>query len=136
MNKPAVVQFEITGQDSAALQRFYSGLFGWEIHPTTTPGYGRVRPGAQGISGAIGGSWEGGAGQLTVFVEVTNLHEALSRAAELGGQVIGGLQAVPQTGMTFAYVADPAGHVVGLSQGLQRGNDILWSNWDSHARRE
>src|SRR5262249_1940703 len=103
---------------------------------TFTPGYGRVRPGEQGIPGGIGSRCDAEAGQVTVFVEVDCLQETLARAEDNGGTVIAAPQALPQTDITVAYIADPEGHVIGLSQGLQRGNDILWSNWESHVHRE
>jgi len=51
MAKPKVVQFEITGKASATLQRFYAGLFGWEMQQTGTPGYGRVLAEAEKLGG-------------------------------------------------------------------------------------
>ena len=39
MHKATIVQFEITGADSQALQRFYRLLFGWQLRDTPTPGY-------------------------------------------------------------------------------------------------
>jgi predicted enzyme related to lactoylglutathione lyase len=130
MNGPAVVQFEITGKDSAALQRFYARLFDWEIHQTGTPSYGRIRAAENSIPGAIGASWDGGAGLATVLVEVANLQETLVRAKELGGQVMSARHEVPQAGVSFAYVADPEGHVIGLAQGLQRSNERFWGDGD------
>jgi predicted enzyme related to lactoylglutathione lyase len=135
MATPAVVQFEITSKDSAAVQCFYASLFGWEMVQTSIPGYGRVRAGEKGITGAIGAGGNGGAGQVTVFAEVDNLQETLSRVEELGGTVIGAPRELPQTDSTVAFVADPEGHVVGLSQGLQRANEIYRSLRASHARR-
>jgi predicted enzyme related to lactoylglutathione lyase len=66
MAKPAVVQFEITGKDSAALSRFYASLFGWEIQTTATPGYYLVGANEKGIPGGIGPSRDGGSGRLTL----------------------------------------------------------------------
>jgi uncharacterized protein len=140
MAKPTVVQFEITGKDSAALRRFYASLFGWEMQQTGTPGYSRVLANTSGIPGAIGNSWDDRPGQVTFYVEVANLEEALADAEEFGGKIVGprfGGQIsdavkrltagdwtwyeVLQAGIRFAFVADPEGHVVGLSQGLHRG---------------
>jgi predicted enzyme related to lactoylglutathione lyase len=120
MPTPTVVQFEITGRDGDALSRFYARLFGWEMQETGTPGYYRVVANDMGISGAVGPSWDGGPGQVTVLVEVADLQETLSRAEALGGTRCGEPHEVPKAGLTFTYVTDPEGHVVGLAQGLQR----------------
>jgi predicted enzyme related to lactoylglutathione lyase len=119
--KPAVVQFEVTGKDSADLKRFYAILFGWEMHESPiTPGYYRVGADEPGIPGGIGPSQDGGAGWVTFFVEVDDLQEHLSRAEELGGTIVRPPKEVPQAGLTFAFVADFEGHVVGLTHGLRR----------------
>jgi predicted enzyme related to lactoylglutathione lyase len=129
-----VVQFEITGRDSVALRRFYAILFGWTMRTTGSLAYSRVLSDDAGIPGAVGDSWDGGPGQATIVVEVDNLEGTLDLAEVLGGKAIGasatrdGQKAewrgryyeVPQTGIRFAYVADPDGHVVGIAQGLQR----------------
>jgi predicted enzyme related to lactoylglutathione lyase len=119
MATATVVQFEITGRDGEALNRFYAGLFGWEMQRTGTPGYCRVVASETGISGAVGPSWDDGPGQVTVLVEVADLQETLSRAAELGGTSCGKPHEVPQASLAFTYIADPEGHVIGISQGLQ-----------------
>ncbi|MBV8715264.1 MAG: hypothetical protein JO020_20860 [Chloroflexi bacterium] len=138
MSTPAVVQFEITGADSANLQRFYGSLFGWQANPTGTPGYARILGSQSGIPGAIGPSWDGGRGQLTVYVEVPDLQQTLAHAEQLGGRVIGApsedarrvkrvaqwspelrAHVVPGAGISFSFVADPEGHVVAVSQGLE-----------------
>jgi predicted enzyme related to lactoylglutathione lyase len=119
MKTPAVIQFEITAADGAALQHFYAGLFDWPIQQTGTPGYGRVPPTAGGIPGAIGPSWDGGVGHLTIYVEVDDLDATLAGAVELGGTLVGAPIAKPEANLRFAFVADPAGHVIALAQGLQ-----------------
>jgi predicted enzyme related to lactoylglutathione lyase len=121
MAKPAVVQFEVTGKDSATLKRFYGILFGWEMHESpVTPGYFRVEADEPGIPGGIGPSQNGEVGWVTFFVEVDDLQAHLSRAEELGGTIVGPPKEVPQAGLTFAFVADPEGHVVGITHGLRR----------------
>jgi predicted enzyme related to lactoylglutathione lyase len=128
MDKPKIVQFEITGRDSAGLQRFYKSLFGWEMQGR--PGYGRTAASETGLPGAVGGTrsgpnggqdeeWDGGPGQVTFYVEVPNVHESVATAEQLGGRVIAPPYDVPGRQLTLAFVADPEGHVVGLSQGLQ-----------------
>lgn len=122
MHQASVVQFEITGKDSVALKRFYAGLFGWAMQATPTPGYYVVGPNEKGIPGGIGTSRDGGSGQVTFYVEVADLQEHLSYAEELGGRIIGPPHEVrsPQGTFTYAFVADPEGHVVGLAKGLEQ----------------
>jgi predicted enzyme related to lactoylglutathione lyase len=140
MAQPAVIQFEITGANSDVLQRFYADLFGWNMQSTGTPGYARTLARDSGIPGAIGGSWDGGPGHVTVYIEVADLQQALARAEQLGGKVIEMTSQnpvdrvaqwsaehrafeVPEAGISFAFIADPEGHVIGLSQGLQHALD-------------
>jgi predicted enzyme related to lactoylglutathione lyase len=140
MPKPVVVQFEITGSNGAALKRFYSGLFGWESdqRTRTTPNFSRTLSKETGLAGAIADSWDGGPGQVTVFVDVADLEATLVGAEELGGRVLptaprqgGPVEArgqyydVPARGMRFAYVADPEGHVIGVAQGLQHALELF-----------
>jgi predicted enzyme related to lactoylglutathione lyase len=134
MNKPAIVQFEITGRDAARLQRFYSDLFGWQLQGTAggqTASYQRTSATESGIPGAIGptrsgpnasreAGWDGGTGQLTVYVEVEDIEEVVARAEKLGGSVVAPIHEVSGKALKLAFIADPEGHTVGLAQGLQR----------------
>jgi predicted enzyme related to lactoylglutathione lyase len=118
MAKPAVAWFEVTGKDGAALQRFYEGLFDWRIQDAGDgSGYGLVEPAKKGIGGGIGASQDGGPGQVTFYVEVDDPAAYLAKAEELGGQTVVPPTELPQFGLTFAFFADPEGHVVGLSKG-------------------
>jgi uncharacterized protein len=133
MNKPLVVQFEITGRDAGRLHRFYRNLFGWHLQDTPgghSAGYKRTSAAETGLPGAIGPTrsgpngareqdWDGGSGQLTVYIEVDDIEETLSQAEKLGGKVVAPLYDVPGTPLRVAFIADPEGHVIGLSQGLQ-----------------
>ena len=132
MTTPTVIQFEITGPHGGALQHFYAHLFDWPIQQTGTAGYGRVPPAAGSIPGAIGPSWDGGPGQLTVYVEVDDLDATLARAVELGGRLVGAPVAKPEANLRFAFVADPAGHVIALAQGLQAALERF--SWSTRAR--
>ena len=129
MNKPTVVQFEITGRDAQALQHFYASLFGWDMRGR--PGYERTSAAETGLPGAIGSTrsgpnggrddgWDGGSGQLTVYVEVADLKATLSAAEQLGGKIVAPMYELPGRQLAVAFIADPEGHVVGVSQGLQR----------------
>lgn len=121
MAKPAVGWFEVTGKDGAALQRFYSGLFEWEIQDSGSgEGYGLVSAGEKGIGGGIGASQDGGDGGVTFYVEVDDPAAYLAKAEELGGRTVVPPSEIAEYGLTFALFADPQGHVVGLTKGAMQ----------------
>ena len=118
MAAPAVAWFEVTGKDGAALQDFYGKLFDWQIEDAGDgSGYGLVAADEKGISGGIGPAQDGGTGAVTFYVEVDDPVAYLKKAEQLGGQTIVPPTELEQFGLTFAFFADPEGHVVGLSKG-------------------
>jgi predicted enzyme related to lactoylglutathione lyase len=118
MAAPAVAWFEVTGKDGPALQRFYRQLFDWRIDDSGDgSGYGVVQPGERGIGGGIGAAQEGAPGHVTFYVEVDDPAAYLEKAERLGGRTIVPPTTIEQFGLTFAFLADPEGHVVGLSKG-------------------
>jgi uncharacterized protein len=118
MSKPNVAWFEITGKDGPALQQFYSRLFGWNITDAGDgSGYGLVAAADNGIGGGIGASPDGGAGGVTFYVEVDDPARFLAEAETLGGRTVAPPTEIPDFGLTFAFFADPEGHVIGLSHG-------------------
>lgn len=118
MAAPAVAWFEVTGRDGPALQRFYRELFDWKVEDAGDgSGYGLVEAGEQGIGGGIGAAQDGGPGQVTFYAEVDDPASYLQKAERLGGQTIVPPTTLEQFGLTFAFFADPEGHVVGLSKG-------------------
>ena len=121
MATPTVAWFEVTGKDGASLQDFYGKLFDWRINDAGDgSGYGLVAAAEKGIGGGIGPAQDGGNGQVTFYVEVDDPADYLAKAEELGGQTIVSPTALDQFGLTFAFFADPEGHVVGLSKGALR----------------
>jgi len=121
MATPAVAWFEVTGKDGAALQQFYGKLFDWQVRDAgDDSGYGLVAASANGIGGGIGPAQDGGKGQVTFYVEVDDPAAYLQKAEQLGGQTIVPPTRLEPFGLTFAFFADPEGHVVGLSKGAVR----------------
>ena len=58
---------------------------------------------------------DGGAGWVTFYVSVADLDATLAKAVDLGGSVVAPkFSPAPETWL--AMVADPEGHVIGLSQ--------------------
>jgi predicted enzyme related to lactoylglutathione lyase len=118
MAAPSVAWFEVTGKDGPALQSFYGQLFDWKVQDAGDgSGYGLVQVGEKGIGGGIGPAQDGGPGQVTFYVEVDDPVAFLQKAEQLGGQAIVPPTTLEQFGLTFAFFADPEGHVVGLSKG-------------------
>ncbi len=116
MTAPAVAWFEVTGKDGPALQRYYGELFDWKVDDAGQ-GYGLVEAAENGIAGGIGAAQDGGPGQVTFYVEVDDVDAYLQKAEQLGGQTLVPPTTIEDFGLTFAFFADPEGHVVGLSQG-------------------
>jgi uncharacterized protein len=111
-----VTWFEVVGKDGAALQKFYSDAFGWQLEDFQ--GYGMVTNPERGIGGGIGTA-QGGDGHVTFYVETDDPQAALDKIEQLGGKTV-----VPVTEMemvTFAQFADPEGHLVGIVK-AQEGN--------------
>jgi predicted enzyme related to lactoylglutathione lyase len=113
-----VAWFEIVGSDGAKLRSFYGDLFGWKIDPSTTGmDYGLVAPEPKGIAGGVGRSEDGGTGHVTVYVEVDDLAASLARAEALGGKTVLPPMDIAGFNLSVAMLADPEGHVIGLSKG-------------------
>ena len=121
MGQP-VVHFEIIGKDGAALQRYYSELFGWEIDSNNPMGYGVVpregnlNPDGAGIGGGVGGGPEGYDGHLTFYIGVPDVEAALAKAESLGGTRVMGPDKVME-GTVIGQFTDPEGHLVGVVSG-------------------
>lgn len=118
-----VVHFEVIGDDAAALQSFYSELFGWKIErfETATPmSYGLVQrddnvlPDGTGIGGGIGQTPEGEPGWVTFYVEVPDVEAALAHAERLGGTRVSGPDRVME-GLEIGQFTDPENHLIGVA---------------------
>jgi predicted enzyme related to lactoylglutathione lyase len=110
-----VIHFEVVGKDQAALQKFYSDLFGWNLNTNNPGGYGMTDPGETGIVVGVGASPDGGAGHVTGYVAVADVEAVLNRAASLGGSVVMP-KFSPGGGATLGMLADPEGHVIGITE--------------------
>ena len=107
-----VIHVEVVGKDGAALQRFYSEVFGWSLDTNNPGGYGMLRQ-DNGVSGGIGATRDGEPGHVTFYVHADDPQGVLDAAVARGGTVIMPLTEVaPET--TVALFADPEGHIVGL----------------------
>jgi uncharacterized protein len=75
-----IVHVEVVGKDGAALQRFYSDVFGWELDTNNPAGYGMLRQGD--LSAGIGPTPDGAAGHVTFYVHTDDPAATLRRAEE------------------------------------------------------
>ncbi len=110
-----IIHAEVVGRDAPALQRFFSELFGWKLDTNNPGGYGMTDAATTGVVAGIGSSQDGSAGHVTFYVAVPDIDATLGKAAALGGRVVMP-KFSPGPGATLALVADPEGHVVGLTE--------------------
>lgn len=108
----AVVHFDISGQNPAALETFYAGLFGWSINPVPGMSYSIIVTPGGSIDGGVGPA-QGGPGQVTFYVQSDDLQASLDKAASLGGTVTQEVLDIPGV-VKLAMFNDPAGNPIGL----------------------
>ncbi|WP_426996847.1 VOC family protein [Pseudarthrobacter sp. N5] len=98
--------FEIGSPDPEASKAFYSGLFGWEVGPPSSPAQYSM------VNADEGGLWDtsgmGGANWAIFYVHVDDVAAAIDRATELGATVA--LPLVDNGSIEFAHLLDPLGN--------------------------
>ena len=114
MTEARVIQVEIVGKDQVALQRYYGDLFGWAFDTSAPGGYGMTDPAQTGVIVGIGNAPQG-PGLVTGYVTVPDINATLEKATSLGGSVVMP-KFSPDGTAQLALVADPEGHVVGLTE--------------------
>jgi predicted enzyme related to lactoylglutathione lyase len=112
-----IVHAEIRSSDPDATRAFFGSLFGW-TYPTegAFPGYTFVETGVPGALYTAISPLQGEDDLVTFFVAVDDIAESVAATTRLGGRVVQDPVTVP--GVSFALIADPQGHVVGLAQQL------------------
>jgi uncharacterized protein len=110
-----VVHAEIRSADPDATRKFFSDLLGWTYPDEgALPGYTFVDTGMPGALYTAISPLQGGSDLVTFFVGVDDINGVVEQASKLGGRVVQEPQQAP--GVTFALIADPQGHIVGLAQ--------------------
>ncbi len=110
-----VVHAEIRSADPDATRRFFGDLLGWTYPDEgALPGYTFVDTGVPGALYTAISPLQGGSDLVTFFIGVDDINGVVEQASKLGGRVVQEPQQAP--GVTFALIADPQGHVVGLAQ--------------------
>ena len=110
-----IVHVDIPAPDPPAVSRFYSDLFGWEVHSLPSMRYTRFKA-PNGVTGGfveLGGELRHRTGEMLVYVGSDDIDGDLRRAEQLGGKTLVPRTEIPNTGW-FAVLEDPAGNRLGL----------------------
>lgn len=102
--------FDVCGPDLDALQRFYAGVFGWQIAPKG-PGYALATTAEGTPNGAL---IEAETAGITIGIIVADLDAALKDAVAQGGLVA--MPVIDNGWVKKATLADPAGNHVTVIQ--------------------
>ena len=116
---PRVVHFEIYADEVGRATKFYSDVFGWQVHKWDGPeDYWLVITGAEGepgIDGAIMGLPQPGATGMN-FIDVDSVDEFIAKIQANGGKLVRPKMAIPEVGYA-AVCSDTEGNPVGPFQG-------------------
>jgi predicted enzyme related to lactoylglutathione lyase len=111
------VHAEIRSSDPDGTRAFFGELFGW-TYPSegAFPGYTFVDTGVHDALYTAISPLQGDTDLVTFFVGVEDMARTIKDTERLGGKVVQEPVSVP--GVSFALIADPQGHVLGLAQQL------------------
>jgi predicted enzyme related to lactoylglutathione lyase len=117
----AIVHFEVTGDNLDELQKFYQGVFNWQMRDSGMPGmdYRLISNGGgpeDGIGGMYARSGDQGLNQILVYFGVDSVDETLEKIKSGGGSVMQEKMQIPGVGY-MAVVTDPAGNMFALFEG-------------------
>lgn len=122
---PPVVHFELGGSDAAALEDFYTDMFGWQINGMQMPDGGTYRLVQQekdGIGGGIFQHMEGMPPNAPgVAVAVDDLQAYLDKAVSLGGTALMQPSEIPGGFGSLAIFNDIAGNRISLFKSSENG---------------
>ena len=111
--------FEIMGEDSARLQKFYRDTFGWKMTaPVKEMGnYSQLEGHEPGIGGGLGASQPGEARRVSIYVEVDDpqryLDKALANEKELKATPVA--QSSPMLPNTMAWTLTAVPQLSGIA---------------------
>jgi hypothetical protein len=108
-----VVHFEVAGPDGQALEKFYSGLFGWKTEAMGDTPYVIVHRAPGGIGGGIAQPPDGNTATTFYVSCPNNIAETLAKAESMGATTLVPVSDVPG-GPTIALFNDPDGNMIGL----------------------
>jgi predicted enzyme related to lactoylglutathione lyase len=113
------VFFQLTASDPAATYAFLDALFGWERAEPDERGTISIRAGGPADFDVTGVLMPQRAGrqQATLFFRVEDLQATVTKAEELGGQIVMSIRRSTPTGPHLAIVSTPGGELnVGIVQ--------------------
>ncbi len=116
----SIIHFDISADDVLRAKNFYENLFGWKIEkfPSGPTEYYLIetlaKTGKKGISGGIA-KREKAHEQITNFIEVDSIDEAIAKVRELGGEIVEPKSTIPNIGY-IAGCKDTEGNVFGLME--------------------
>ena len=115
---PRVIHFEIYADQVEQATKFYSEVFGWQIHKWDGPkDYWLAITGMEGeagIDGAIMGRPEPGATGMN-YIDVASIDDYVAKIEASGGALVRPKMAIPDVGYA-AVCNDTEGNSIGLFQ--------------------
>lgn len=118
---PRVVHFEISADDMARAEQFYSDVFNWKFNKWNSEDggmeYSLVMTGEDGERGIDGGMFkrQGPMSGHVNIIDVPSVDEYAERVTAAGGQVVVPKMAVPTVGY-LVYCQDTEGSIFGMMQ--------------------
>ena len=109
-----VTQWQVITRDPGKHSEFYATVFGWKVNADNPLGYRMVEPGSD--KGIPGGFWPAppeAQAFVQLFIEVTDIQDAVRRVSENGGTVLIPPQTLPQ-GEQMAILRDTMGMSFGV----------------------
>lgn len=113
------IHFECQSPDPASSMEFFSKALDWEFEGWHDFPYWLATTGPEeerGINGALMPTADGRP-RTVIIMEVPDIAQALDRVTAAGGEIVLGIQDIPEVGHS-AYCRDPQGLLFGLFQGL------------------
>ena len=105
---------EVPADDTERAIRFYRELFGWTFETTEgMPGYHLYRTPSGEFGGGMGLRDQMAPHELRNYLQVTSVHDTLSRVAEFAGSIVEGKVEIPGYGW-FAVIKDSEGNQFGI----------------------
>ena len=80
MSDARIISSRSCGQDQAALQAYYTDLFGWKLDTSNQGGYSMTDAAATGVTVGVGATRNGSAGGVTGYITVDDIDATLARA--------------------------------------------------------
>lgn len=113
MSKRNIVHVEIPAADQPAAAKFYQELFGWKITAMPEANYTMWEAGDGFGGGFPSVSDESPAGQVTVYIDSSDIEADLKKVEKLGGKIIRSKTEIPGFGW-YGIFQDPTGNALAV----------------------